>query len=400
VTTPWLHVIGIGEEGVSGLSPAARSLVQEAEVIFGGDRHQALAGAARARRMAWPSPFDAMIGAIRAEKGKRVVVLVTGDPLWYSVGARITRDIPAEEICFHPQLSAFQLAAARLGWSLADSETLSLHGRPSETVIPFIRPGARLIVLSTGAATPREVAVHLERRGYGASRIVVFAAMGGPAEARFEGTAQDWSTDVPDFNTLAVECFAGPGALIAGQGPGLDDDLFRHDGNITKSEIRAVALSRLVPMRGAVLWDIGCGSGSVSIEWMRAARDALAYGIEPRQDRRDLARENAQSLGVPKLELIAGEAPSALAGLPAPDAVFIGGGLSRATFVAAWTALKPFGRLVANAVSLQSENLLGELALAHGGSLVRISVERAGPLGDGTGWHPLRAVTQLALVKR
>lgn len=397
MTAPWLHIVGIGEEGMAGLAPAARAAVEAAEVILGGDRHHRLSDAVTAERIAWPSPFDAMIATIRALKGRRAVVLVTGDPLWFSVGARILRGIPAEEIVFHPHVSAFQLAACRMGWSLADVETLSLHGRPAEGVIPFIAPGARLLILTTGAETPGKVARFLTERGYGPSRLTVFGAMGGARETRAEGVAADWGPAVPEFTTLAVACVAGPGARVLPRIPGLPDAAFAHDGTMTKREVRAATLARLMPFRGALLWDVGTGAGSVAIEWMRTAPEARAIGIEPKPERRALAAANAAALGTPRLDLVAGEAPAALAGLPAPDAVFFGGGLSEAAVDAARAALKPFGRLVANAVTVESEALLARLHALHGGALMRISVARAEPVGPHRGFRPLMSVTQWSL---
>lgn len=400
MTAPWLHIVGIGEDGMAGLTPATRAVVEAAEVIIGGDRHHRLSDAVTAERVAWPSPFDALIGTLTSFKGRRVVVLATGDPLWFSVGARIGRAIPPPEITYHPQVSAFQLAAARMGWSMADLETLTVHGRPVEQMIAFIQPDARLLVLTTGADTPARIAAFLAERGFGKSRMTVLAAMGGDGEARFDGTAEDWSHTVPDFNTLAVECIAAPDAALLPRVPGLADDLFVHDGTMTKREVRAVTLARLMPMRGALLWDIGAGCGSVGIEWMRAARYARAVGIEPRADRREMAARNALALGVPRFDIREGQAPEALEGLDAPDAVFIGGGLSPTAFEAAWAALRPLGRLVANAVTLESEAVLIDLHRRHGGELVKLSVNRAEPLGPHTGWRPMMPVTQLALVKR
>jgi precorrin-6Y C5,15-methyltransferase (decarboxylating) len=396
----WLDIVGIGEDGMAGLTPAARAVVEAAEVLIGGDRHHLLSASVTAERIAWPSPFDAVIGLIRAQQGRRVVVLATGDPLWYSVGARIARALEPGAITFHPQISAFQMAAARLGWSMADVETLTVHGRPVEQMIPFIQPGQRLLILTTGAGTPGEIAGFLTGRGYGASPMVALAAMGGPEEARFDGLAESWSASVPAFNTLAVECVAGPEAEVLGRGPGLPDEAFRHDGQMTKSEVRAVVLSRLMPMRGQMLWDIGAGCGSVGIEWMRAARDAVAVGLEPVAARRALAAGNAARLGAPRYDLRDGRAPEALAGWPAPDAVFIGGGLSRAVVEMAWAALRPAGRLVAVAVTLESEALLMALRAERGGELVRLAVARAEPVGARTGWRPLMPVTLWALVKR
>ncbi len=397
---PWLHIVGIGEDGMEGLTPATRTVVETAEVIVGGERHHQLSDNLKAERVAWPSPFDALIDMLHGMRGRRVVVLTTGDPLWFSVGARIGRDIVAGEIVYHPQLSAFQLASARMGWSLADVETLTVHGRPVEQMIAFIQPDVRLLILTTGSETPGQIAGFLKERGFGKSKMTVLAAMGGQNEARFEGVAESWIHEVPAFNTLAVECVAAPDAALLPRVPGLTDDLFRHDGTMTKQEVRAVTLAKLMPMRGALLWDIGSGCGSVAVEWMRGARYAQAIGIEPRDDRRALAAANALALGTPKLQLIEGRVPGALEGLEAPDAVFIGGGLSVETFETAWAALRPLGRLVSNAVTLESEAVLFELHKRHGGQLVKLSVNRAEPVGGLTGWRPLMPVTQWSLIKR
>ncbi|MFT6104344.1 MAG: precorrin-6Y C5,15-methyltransferase (decarboxylating) [Paracoccaceae bacterium] len=396
----WLHIVGIGEDGLEGLLPATRAIVAAAEVIIGGDRHHELAANPTAERLAWPHPFDALIDTIRALKGRRVVVLATGDPLWYSVGARIGRAIDPAQITYHPQVSAFQLAGARMGWSLADVETLTVHGRPVEQIIAFIQPDQQLLILTTGAETPAQIANFLTKRGFGASKMTVLAAMGGPQEQRFDGIAQDWAHVVPAFNTLAVDCIAAPDAALIPRVPGLSDDVFEHDGTMTKREIRAATLAKLMPMRAALLWDVGTGCGSVAIEWMRAARFARAIGIEPRADRRLMAAANALALGTPRFEIIEGTAPDALAGLPVPDAIFVGGGLSEETFAACWKALRPLGRFVANAVTLESEAKLIALHKAHGGELVRIQVHRAEPVGPYTGWRPAMPVTQWSLIKR
>lgn len=400
MTGPWLHIVGIGEDGFDGLTPATRAVVEAAEVIIGGDRHHRLSESVKAERVAWPHPFDALIDTLKGMTGRRVVVLATGDPLWFSIGARIGRAIPPAEIVYHPQISAFQLAAARMGWSMADIETLTVHGRPVEQMIAFIQPDQRLLILTTGSETPAQIARFLTERGFGKSLMTVLAAMGGKDEMRFEGLAENWSHTVPPFNTLAVDCIAAPDAALLPRVPGLADDLFQHDGTMTKQEVRAVTLAKLMPMRGALLWDIGTGCGSVAVEWMRAARYARAVGIEPRADRRAMAAANALALGTPKLELIEGEAPSALVGLDSPDAIFIGGGLTPEVFDAAWAALKPLGRLVANAVTLESEAVLMDLHARYGGQLVKLAVNRAEAVGKYRGWRALMPVTQWSLVKR
>ncbi|WP_368184775.1 precorrin-6y C5,15-methyltransferase (decarboxylating) subunit CbiE [Aestuariibius sp. HNIBRBA575] len=399
-TTPWLHVVGIGEDGLTGLTPVTRAVLDAADVIIGAERHHGLVLSNKAERLSWPSPFSHMLDVVTGLRGRLVVVLVTGDPLWFSAGARIGRSVEPSEIVFHPQVGAFQLAAARMGWSMADLETLTVHGRPVEQMIAFIQPDARLLVLTTGAETPAQIAAFLTERGFGKSKMTVLAAMGGDREERYDGLAEDWDHIVPDFNTLAVDCIAAPNAALLPRVPGLADNLFQSDGTMTKQEVRAATLAKLMPMRGALLWDIGAGSGSVAIEWMRAAHYARAIGIEPRADRRAMAAANALALGTPRLQLVEGTAPDALTGLEAPDAIFIGGGLSMDAFDAAWAALKPLGRLVANAVTLESEAVMIALHAKYGGELVKVSVQRAQPVGRLTGWKPSMTVTQLSLVKR
>ena len=399
MSEPWLHIIGIGEDGMDGLSTRAQKLVGEAEVIVGGDRHHSLAPNVTAERIAWPSPFNAMIEEIKSHKGRRVVVLVTGDPLWFSVGARIIRGIPNEEVVFHPQLSAFQFASCRMGWSLADVETLTVHGRAAEQIIPWFAPDQRMLLLTKDASSPGTVARLLTERGYGPSKLTVLAALGGPNEARFDGVAESWDQAVPDFHVLAVEIIAGPDAQVLPR-TGLPDHVFTHDGKITKRTARALALAKLVPVRDGMLWDVGCGCGSIAVEWMRAAPETRAVGIEPQEKRRAMAEENAVKLGAPKLQLVDGTAPDALAGLPAPDAVFIGGGISRATIEACMAALKTHGRLVAHAVTLESETVLLETFNAHGGELQRIATETAEPVGPFHGWKPSMAVTQWAWTRK
>ena len=399
MTAPWLHIIGIGEDGLDGLSRSAATLVRSAEVIVGGERHHGLSSEVSAERVSWPTPFDTLVPTLQSHKGRRVVVLVSGDPLWYSAGNKIGRKIGFDEVTYHPHVSAFQLAASRMGWPMDQVQTLTAHGRDPEKIIPFIAPGAKLLVLSKDRNTPADIARILNEKGFAASRLTVLAHMGGPAEQSFEGTAADWAQDVPDFQTVAIECFAVPDAQIHLRVPGLPDDAFQHDGNITKQEVRAITLAKLGPTLGAVLWDIGLGCGSVSIEWMRAARNAQAIGIEPRADRRALAAANALALGVPGLDIVEGSAPDALKGLEPPDAVFIGGGLSEAVFDLSWASLKPHGRLVANTVTLESERVLLDLSARHGGDLVRLSVDRATEVGSMRGWKPLMPVIQWSIRK-
>ena len=398
MTKPWLHIVGIGENGMAGLSPAARALVESAEVILGGDRHHDLAAVSKAERISWPSPFDAMIDTIRDFKGRRVVILVSGDPLWYSVGARIGRSIDPSEIVYHPQLSAFQLAACRMGWSLPDVSTLTIHGRPAEQIIPWFSPDTKLLVLTKDKTSPARVAELLCCNGYENSRLHVLAAMGGKDEKRFDGVAKSWSQEVPDLHTLAIECIAGKGARIFPR-TGLPDDAFAHDGNFTKQGVRAITLAKLAPQRGELLWDIGLGCGSVAIEWMRGAFEARAIGIEPRTERRTFAAQNALALGTPALKIVAGKAPHALKDLLPPDAVFIGGGIGEETLEFCLKQLKTHGRLVANAVTLEGEALLLAAYKKHGGELQRINLQKAAALGSFECWKSNLSVTQWSFNK-
>jgi len=396
--TAWLSVVGIGEDGFVGLSPAARALVANAEVLIGGERHLGMApapldGRDCPERHSWPNPLTQMVERIGGMRGRRVCVLATGDPMQFGVGATLARHVAPEEMTIIPGVSAFALAAARLAWSLDRTAVFSLHGRPLETLALHVHPGARLLILAQDRATPAAVAHFLAERDFGQSRLIALGHMGGPRESRSEGHACDWQADVPDFHTLAVECVAGPDAVWH-PATGLPDDAFEHDGKLTKREARALAVAKLMPHAGAYLIDIGAGCGSIGIEWMRAANGARTTAIEPRPERRAMAARNAAALGVPGLDLRDGNAPEALAALPPPDAVFIGGGLSEPTIDASIKTLKLGGRLVAHAVTLESEALLLAAYARKGGELTRLSVARAEPVGSFSGWRPAMPVTQ------
>jgi len=400
VSDTWLDIIGIGEDGMEGLSPQARKTLQDAEIIIGGDRHHALSADVSGDRIAWPSPFDAMIDRIKSYRGKRIVVLVTGDPLWYSVGARITKGIPASEVRFFPQLSAFQWAACRMGWSLADCETVTVHGRSDTQILPYLAPGVRMLVLAQNADTPAALAALLTNRGFGGSKMTALAHLGGVGEQIFEAHAEDWSHGVPDFHTVAIQCIAGEDAVWYPRTGGLPDGAFEHDGQMTKRVLRAATICALAPYPDALLWDVGAGCGSVAIEWMRASRGAQAIAVEPNDERGDMIRRNMISLGAERLKIVDATAPDALYELPKPDAIFIGGGLTdEGVFETCWQALRPMGRLVANAVTLESESRLQELHASYGGELTRIGVSNVQPVGRYRGWRSAMPVTQWAVVK-
>lgn len=394
--TRWLTIAGIGEDGWDGLSPAARAAVTGASLVIGGARHLSLIPPQEGQeRMAWPSPLADAFPGLLARRGRDVCVLGSGDPSWYGIGATLSRLVPADEMRVLPAPSSFSLAAARLGWPLQDTVCLTVHGRPLELVIPHLHPGARLLVLSWDGTTPARLAALLSARGFGPSRLTVLEAMGGVREriTSFPAAAAPADT-VADLNTIAVEVAAEPGARVIPLAPGLPDDWFDHDGQITKREIRALTLSFLAPRRGALLWDVGAGSGSVGIEWMLCDPTCRAIAVEGRGDRSHRIPANAAALGVPGLELVVGTAPDALAGLPRPDAVFIGGGLTNGGVVdACWAALRPGGRLAANGVTLETEAALTDWKKGLGGDLVRLSVARAQPLGGFLGWKPLMPIT-------
>lgn len=396
----WLSIVGIGEDGLDGLSSSARRLIADAEVVIGGSRQLALAGSLIKTAMPWPSPLLSAVPQILALRSRAVCVLATGDPFSYGIGATLAQHVAAEEMLCLPAPSAFSLAAARLAWPLQTTTCLSVHGRPLELLLPHLQPRARLLALSWDARTPGDVARLLVARGLGASRLTVLERMGGPHERRRSSTATDAAfADVDALNTLAIEVEAEPGARIVPLSQGLDDSMFAHTGQITKREVRAITLSALAPRRGELLWDIGAGCGSVGVEWMLAHPENRTIAIEPRADRVALCTENAVALGVPDLRTVAGAAPAALAGLPQPDAIFIGGGGDEAVIESAMAALPSHGRLVANAVTLETEASLIACHARHGGTLTRIEISRVDALGDFTGWRPARPVTQWTWVK-
>jgi precorrin-6Y C5,15-methyltransferase (decarboxylating) len=397
----WLTVIGIGEDGIDGLPPIHRATLAAAELIIGGERHLAMLGATKAETQSWASPLSKTVDEILKRRGRPVVVLATGDPMHFGIGVTLAKRVARDEIAIHPHLSAFSLAAARLAWPLAEVECLTFHGRPIELLTAAVTPRQKLMILSHDSTTPGLVAARLAALGYGPSRFVVLEHMGGEKERVRESKAEDWAwNDVADLNTIAIECIAGPHAKILHRGFGLPDEAFHQDGQLTKREIRAAALSALGPLSGELLWDVGAGCGSIAIEWLRHDRGLKAVAIERDATRAAMIRDNAAALGTPNLQLVDGAAPEALRDLPTPDAIFIGGGTGRAGVIdAAWSALRPGGRLVAHAVTVESEMALFAGYHAHGGDLARLSVARVQPVGALHGWKPMMPVTQWRAVK-
>jgi len=397
----WLAIVGIGEDGAEGLSAAARALITNAKLVVGGKRHLALAdGLPSGERMTWPSPIAESISAILAHRGEPVAVLASGDPYCFGVGAMLSAHVPVEETICLPAPSSLSLACARLGWALDDIAAVSLCGRPLETLAPALQPKRRVLVLSADATTPASVARYLAQRGFGRSKLHVLETLGGPRERIRSTTADRFGfNDVEALNLIAVEVEASAGAKVIPLTSGLPDEMFEHDGQITKREIRAVTLSSLSPCAGELLWDIGCGSGSIAIEWLLRHPSTQAIGIERDPLRAARAARNAAELGVPRLEMVTGEALPTLDKLPAPDVIFIGGGGEPALIDKAFAALKPGGRIVANAITLDTETAVLAAQRKFGGTLMRLSIERLDAVGGKQAFRPAMTVTQWSATK-
>jgi len=395
-------VIGIGEDGWESLSAAARAAIASAHVLVGGARHLALIPHGGAERIPWPSPMLPFVDELVARsRAQRVVVLASGDPLFYGVGTAFARRLAPGELEIVPHVSSTALACARLHWSAADNDVVSAVARPLEAVLARIQPERRLLVLSEDGATPGALAALLSVHGYGASTLDVFEHLGGPREAHLSGTAAHWPhARCADLNLVAVTCAADAGTRPLPAVPGLRDDAYETDGALTKREVRAATLARLLPLPGQLLWDVGAGTGSIGIEWMRTHPSCRAIAFERDAIRAARIARNAHALGVPELAVVTGDAPEVLANQPAPDAIFIGGGIGTPDLVErCWSSLAPNGRLVANAVTVEGEAALARWQAALGGELVRILVSRAVPIGSLLTWRPHLPVTQWAVTK-
>lgn len=397
---PWLTVVGIGEDGWPGLSRGARQALLAADTIFGGERHLGfLPARIGAKRVAWPTPFS--VAAALERRGERVCVLASGDPMWFGVGSSIARELAAGEFSVIPAPSSVSIAAARLHWALQEIEVVSLVGRSTDALERGLRGGARLIVLSSDGSSPARVARLLSERGFGKSRMSVFEHVGGVKERRIDSIAHAWPVEgIAALNLVAIDCERDDAMPVLPLTPGLPDDAYQHDGQLTKRDVRAITLARLAPVPGEVLWDVGAGCGSIGIEWTRVHPACRAIAIEADPGRQQLIERNRDSLGAPSLRLVKGEAPAALDGLDAPDAIFIGGGVTVATMLdVCWSRLKPGGRMIANAVTIQSEAALVAWRARHGGDLLRVNVAHAQPLGAFDTWRQALPITLLHAIK-
>jgi len=400
MSRPWIAVVGLTEAGLGALEPSARALVDEAEVLIGGARHLAMVPEGHpAATATWKTPLADTIDEIRGLEGRRVCVLATGDPMSFGIGVTLAREFGADALTVIPAPGAFSLAAARLGWPLDRVDCLTLHGRPLDLLNLYLRPGARLLILSHDGGTPAQVAQRLRERGFGPSEITVLEHMGGAREARRAGTADAWDdTPCADLNTVAVACQATEAAYSLSRAPGLPDDAFDHDGQLTKRAVRAATLAALAPQPGALLWDVGAGCGSIAIEWARSGGEAVA--IETKAARVGMIGRNAAALGAPLLRVVHGVAPDVLNDLPTPEAVFVGGGITVDGLAeTCWDRLARGGRLVANAVTAEGEGRLYALCRQYGGEMSRIAVSHLDAVGGFHGWRPQMPVTQWVAVK-
>jgi len=390
MSTRWLTIIGIGEDGLSGLGEEARYAIHNADLIIGGKRHLHLIGETKAATRIWPSPLQEIFPDIVQQRGKRVVVLATGDPFYHGVGSVLAAIIEPGEMNVIPAPSAYALAAARMGWAGQDSCRISLHGRTLENLVRHLHPGRRILALSWDETTPQKAASLLVEKGFGASSISVLEALGGPDEKVRNTQANAFALEsINPLNTIAIEVKAENSARAISFASGLPDDCFDHDGQITKRYARSITLSALQPLYGELLWDIGAGSGSIGIEWMLCAPSCRAICVEASSERVERIRHNAFALGAPDLEIVHGQAPDALADLPYPDAIFIGGGATEPGLIeTALSRLKPGGRLVANGVTLETQALLFQHYQTKGGELIQHSLAKVEAVGS---FHALKA---------
>ncbi len=400
----WLSIVGIGEDGLSGLGNIARSLVDQASILVGGRRHLAMLSNNDGReKLVWGSPIQHTVEEIIRRRPKSVCILASGDPMCFGIGVTLTRFIDISEMTIIPASSAFSLACARLGWSLTDVETFSLCGRPVELANSYFYPGAKLLILSADKHTPGIIADILTKSGFCESKITILERMGGVDERIVTGIASQsgiFETGIADLNTIAVECIADVGVTGLSRLAGLPDNAYHHDGQLTKREVRAVTLAALAPKPGELLWDVGAGCGSISIEWMRSHASCRAIAIEQSTSRLQYICDNAATLGTPYIEIIQGKAPDALQNLSTPNVIFIGGGAtSEGVLETCWQALPKNGRLVANVVTIEGEQKLFEWYQKVGGELSRIAIQRAEPIGKFMAWKAMAPITQWSVVK-
>ncbi|MGW5321910.1 precorrin-6y C5,15-methyltransferase (decarboxylating) subunit CbiE [Rhodococcus pyridinivorans] len=397
--TTGITVVGIGADGWSGVPSTVRERILAAEVLLGGQRHLDLVPAGTAVREEWPSPLPSGLDdLLDRHAGKDVVALASGDPLVSGIGTTLIRRLGGDAVEVIPAISSVALARARMGWSAEECETITVVGREIDALRRVLTRGRKLVVLVDGARVA-DVATLLEAAGFGNSRVAVLSHLGAADESRIDAKAAHLTdTGARSLSLMCVEVDGPAGLSVL---PGLDDSLFEHDGQLSKRTVRLAAVCALAPRPGELLWDVGAGAGSVGIEWARTDPRCRTLAIEKNERRAGAIERNAAALGVPSIvRIVRGAAPAALVGLPVPDAIFVGGGGSREGVLdTCWDALPPGGRLVAHAVTLETEAVLVQWWKTHGGELTRLSVEHADPIGTFTGWRAQRPVVQWSAVK-
>ena len=394
-----IDVIGMGADGPRGLAPEPKRRLDEAELVVASPRLHGLMPTLPGTRIEWPTPIPDAASLLQSRPEARIAGVVSGDPLWHSVGNLLARAYAPDACRFHPHVSSFQIAACRLGWAMSEVACATVHGRAIRRIAPLLGNRQRILLFTSGGRAPAEIAQYLVDSGYGATRLTVLANLGGPGESRRAGVASEWSERCEEFHVLALEVRASGRTLAPGRAPGLPDSAFRHDGQLTKRNVRSITLAKLRPMPGELLWDLGCGCGSVAIEWLRGAPGTRAIGVDRTPERLELTRRNAEALGADGISLIEGDVHAALDWPEAPDAVFIGGGLSPELIDGAWSRLRSSGRLVANCVTWDSQRMLHAAYERLGGTLSRHSVETFGLLGGRGAWLPSLPVTQWSVEK-
>jgi len=397
--SPWLSVVGVGEDGVPGLSSAARTLILTAEVLVGERRHLDMVPEATGERLIWAAPLADVIARLLAKRGRKVCVLTGGDPSWFGIGSLLGRVVDPAEMTVLPHVSAFSYAAARLGWALQDCAITATAGRPLENLLLLLAPGRKVLIQSENGLSPQQIGQFVTQKGYGPSPMTVIENGGGPGQKLRTGYAESWRAVCGDLNVVALDCQAVPGVHPPPLVPGLPDDCFVTDGQMTRREVRAATLAALGPYPGAMLWDLGAGSGSVAIEWMRAGGKAIA--VEAQLERTQMIATNAARLGVPELDIRRGDIAEIMAELDeVPDAIFLGGAVSAPGLLkTCWDRLRPGGRLVSNSVTSEGEAALLAFQDRYDGDLIRFAISRLRPTGRYNTWHPFMPVTQYAVTK-
>ena len=402
---PWLTIIGIGDNGLDGLSKESISKINNAEYVFGGERHLSFIPDNGIKKILWENPIKNSVERIISLKSRPVCVLASGNPLWHGIGNTLLKYISVDEMLIHPSPSVFSLACAKVGWDLNDVEAISLHTNPVSVIGKYLQQGIKLFLLTKNSKTPIEVVDYLNKHGFNKSKFIIFENLGGVNENITTTTVESFDLkDISRLNVICIECIADTDTNYYSCVPGLPNEIFNNDGQITKREIRAATLAKLTPFKDDLLWDIGAGSGSISIEWMRSGKNLKAIAIECNSRRIEFLKKNAIELGVPNLEIIQGKAPDILLGLKKPNAIFIGGGLSGNNGIEiiekSINSLLPNGRLVINAVTIETEILLINNCKKYGGDLTKIAVSKVKKVGSSIAWDDYMPVVQWSYHKR